>query len=168
MISIFALTFQAVRHTFHETRYRLLFIALALAMFFLFILIPVLVVVGNSFGFQISLLTFQDFILLAFLSSLNSLFLTMQVRLWKSPKATVQGIGKGIGGSFGALFAGIAGSAFCASCLAPFFALFGIGFSGVIFTLQYRFYFVAIIVILMFIAIYLTSRKVIGNCNNCK
>ena len=167
-MNLFVSIFQAVRHTFHETRYRLLFIGIVLAMLFLFILIPVLVVAGNSFGFQLSLLTFQDFILLAFLSSLNSLFLTMQVRLWKLPKATVQGIGKGIGGSAGALFAGVAGSAFCASCLVPFFALFGIGFSGVLFTLQYRFYFVAIIVILMFIAIYLTSKKVIGVCNNCK
>jgi len=167
-MSIFALIFQAVRHTFHETRYQLFFTGVALAMLFVFILIPVLVVAGNSFGFQLSLLTFQDFILLAFLSSLNSLFLTMQVRLWKSPKATVQGIGKGIGGSAGALFAGVAGSAFCASCLVPFFALFGIGFSGVLFTLQYRFYFVAVIVAFMLVAVYLTSRRIVGACDDCK
>ena len=168
MMSIFVTIFHAVKHTFNGIKYRLLFIGIALAMFFLFILIPVLVVAGNSFGFQLSLLTFQDFVLLAFLSLLNSLFLTMQVRLWKSPKATVQGIGKGIGGSAGALFAGIAGSAFCASCLAPFFALFGIGFSGVLFTLQYRFYFVAIIVTLMLVAIYLTSKKIVNACDDCK
>jgi len=167
-MNLFVPIFQAVRHTFHETRYRLLFIGIVLAMLFLFILIPVLVVAGNSFGFQLSLLTFQDFILLAFLSSLNSLFLTMQVRLWKSPKATVQGIGKGIGGSAGTLFAGVAGSAFCASCLVPFFALFGIGFSGVLFTLQYRFYFVAVIVAFMLIAIYLTSKRIVDACENCK
>ena len=67
-----------------------------------------------------------------------------------------------------AFFAGIAGSAFCASCLAPLFAFFGIGFSGVIFTLQYRFYFVAIIVAFMLVAIYLTSRKIVGVCEDCK
>lgn len=167
-MSILVPIFQAVRHTLKRTRYQLLFAGIALAMFFLFILIPVWVVEGNSFAFQLSLFTFQDFILLVFLSLFNSLFLTMQVHLWKSAKTTVQGIGKGVSGSAGALLAGVAGTAFCASCLAPLFALLGIGFSGVIFTLQYRFYFVAIIVILMFIAIYLTSKKVVGTCDNCK
>jgi hypothetical protein len=67
----------------------------------------------------------------------------------------------------GALFAGIAGTASCSSCLAPLFALFGIGFGGVIFVLEYRFYFVVGISILMLIAIYLTARKINNVCNSC-
>ena len=167
-MNIFVPIFHAVRHIFKETKYRLLFIGIALGMFFLFILIPVWTVIGNSFAFQLSLFTLPDFILLVFLSLLNGLFITMQIYLWKSPKMTVQGIGKSVGGSAGALFAGIAGTAFCASCLAPLFAFLGIGFSGVVFTLEYRLYVVVIIVILMFIAIYLTSKKVVGTCNNYK
>ena len=158
----------AIQHSLRSTRYKLLFAGVALAMFFLYAYIPVLLIPGNDLAFQFSLLGPQDYALLVFLSLLNSLFITMQVYAARRTRSVVSSVGKGIGGSAGALFAGIAGTAFCVACLAPLFALFGIGFSGVIFALQYRFYFVAIIVILMFIAIYLTSRKVIGNCNNCK
>ena len=72
-----------------------------------------------------------------------------------------------IGGGLGALFAGIAGTAFCASCLAPLFALFGIGFGGVIFVLNYRWYFVVVITLLLLIAIYLTARKINKVCASC-
>ena len=82
-------------------------------------------------------------------------------------KRNVKNMGAAVGGGFGALFAGISGTAFCASCLAPLFAFFGIGFGGVIFALQYRFYFVIAITALMFTAIYLTAKKIKKNCNNC-
>jgi len=158
----------AIQHSLRGAGYKILFVGAALAMFSLYISIPVFVVPFNDVAFQLSLLTSQDFILLGFLSLLNALFVTMQVYSIRMTRSTVSGISKGISGSFGALFAGIAGSAFCASCLAPFFALFGIGFSGVILTLQYRFYFVAVIVAFMLVALYLTSKKIVGACEDCK
>ena len=160
-------TTRAIQHSLRGTRYKLLFAGVALAMFFLYAYIPVLLIPGNDLAFQFSLLGLQDYALLAFLSLLNSLFITMQVYAVRKTRSVVSSIGKGIGGSAGALFAGIAGTAFCVSCLAPLFALFGIGFSGVIFTLQYRFYFVGVIVIFMLVALYLTSKKISKVCNSC-
>lgn len=168
MKQAFIIIITAVKHSLRGTGYKLLFAGITLAMFFLFVLIPVWVVPGNSFAFQLSLFTPQDFILLLSLSLLNGLFITMQVYAMKAAKTTAQSIGSGVGGGASALFAGIAGTAFCASCLAPLFAFFGIGFSGVIFTLQYRFYFVAAIAALMLAALYLTSKKIVGTCEDCK
>jgi len=158
----------AIQHSLRGTGYKILFIGAALAMFSLYISIPVFIIPFNDVAFQLSLLTLQDYILLGSLSLLNALFITMQVYAIRMTRSAVSGISKSISGSFGALFAGVAGSAFCASCLAPFFALFGIGFSGVLFTLQYRFYFVAVIVALMLVAIYLTSKKIVSACEDCK
>jgi len=158
----------AIQHSLRGVGYKILFIGVALAMLSLYISIPVLIVPFNDVVFQLSLLTPQDYVLLGFLSLLNALFITMQVYAMRMTRSAVSGISKSISGSFGALFAGVAGSAFCASCLVPFFALFGIGFSGVLFTLQYRFYFVAVIVAFMLIAIYLTSKKIVGACEDCK
>ena len=76
----------------------------------------------------------------------------------------ILGVGTSVGGGVSVLFAGVASSAFCVSCLAPLFALFGIGFGGVLFVLQYRFYFVVIIIVLMVISIYLTARKIKKVC----
>jgi len=162
------ISLRAIQHSLRGTGYKLLFVGVTLAMLSLYVYIPVFVVVGNDVGFQLSLLTPQDFILLGFLSLLNALFITMQVYSIRMTRSAVSGISKSIGGSFGALFAGVAGSAFCASCLVPFFALFGIGFSGVILTLQYRFYIVTVIIAFMLVAIYLTSKKIVGACEDCK
>ena len=82
-------------------------------------------------------------------------------------KQKIGGAGTATAGGLGALFAGIVGTAFCASCLAPLFAIFGIGFGGVIFVLEYRFYFVAGITLLILIAIYLTARKINKVCTSC-
>jgi hypothetical protein len=45
----------------------------------------------------------------------------MQVYAMRQAKK-IEGIGTTVGGGVGALFAGIAGTAFCVSCLAPLFA----------------------------------------------
>jgi len=88
----------------------------------------------------------------------------MQIFLMRQKKQ-MKSVGAVVGGGAGTLFAGIAGTAFCVSCLAPLFALFGIGFGGVIFVLQYRFYFVIAITALMLIAIYFTAGRIRQVCN---
>lgn len=56
---------------------------------------------------------------------------------------------------------------FALPCLAPLFALFGIGFGGVVFVLEYRWYFVVAITLVMLMAIYLTARKIDKVCTSC-
>ena len=144
----------------------ILFIILILVMFSLFTLIPAWTVAGNTFATQLKIFTARDYAVLALLSGLSALFITMQVYVMRLKKQ-IRGMGKTLGGGLGALFAGIAGTAFCASCLAPLFALFGIGFGGVVFVLNYRWYFVIAITLLMLVAIYLTARKINKVCASC-
>lgn len=137
-----------------------------LLMFALFVLIPVWAVSGNTIAYQLKIFTARDYAVLVLLSGLSSLFITMQIFVMKLRKK-VAGFGGTVGGGLGALFAGIAGTAFCASCLAPLFAFFGIGFGGVVFVLDYRWYFVVGITALMLIAIYLMARKINKVCTSC-
>lgn len=155
-----------IHKPFKKTIYIFILLGVFAVMLGLFILIPVWTVPGNTLATQLSIFAPQDYLLLALLSSLSSLFLTLQIYVM-SEKKKFRGTSTAIGGGVGALFAGIAGTAFCASCLAPFFAIFGIGFSGVVFVLEYRLYFVAAITIFMLIAIYLTARKIGRNCSSC-
>ncbi|MEX0917177.1 MAG: hypothetical protein WDZ90_01495 [Candidatus Paceibacterota bacterium] len=135
-------------------------------MFALFTLIPVWTVSGNTLATQLDIFTARDYVVLVLLSFLSSLFITMQAYVIRH-KRSVSSAGTGVAGGLGALFAGIAGTAFCASCLAPLFALFGIGFGGVIFVLEYRWYFVVITVLIFLVAIYLTARKIYKVCDSC-
>jgi hypothetical protein len=154
------------REPFKNKNYSFLFLVLFLVFFALFVLIPVWTVPGNTSAIQLRIFSILDYVVLVLLSSLSSLFITMQAYVVLR-KRKMGGIGTATAGGVGALFAGIAGTAFCAFCLAPFFAIFGIGFGGVIFVLGYRFYFVAGITLLMLIAIYLTARKINKVCTSC-
>lgn len=157
---------RGIREPFKNKGYVFIFLSLFALFFTLFVLIPVWTVAGNTLRTQLDIFTTRDYAVLILLSSLSALFITMQVFIMRQ-KRTMGSAGTATAGGLGALFAGIAGTAFCASCLAPLFAIFGIGFGGVIFVLEYRFYFVVGITILMLIAIYLTARRINKTCTDC-
>lgn len=147
-----------------EKKYFLVFIILIFALFFIFTLIPVKTIPANTFKFQLSIFTNADYVLMTVLTILSSLLITTQIYTHRLRKAIIGGTG--IGGAGGVL-AAIIGTATCASCLAPLFALFGIGFGGVVFVLNFRFHFVAVMILLMLTAIYLTARKINKVCASC-
>lgn len=158
-----------IREPFKNKNYALLFLALFFVFFALFALIPAWTVVGNTVATQLDIFTARDYAILVLLSSLSSLFITMQVYVMRRKRKieSVGGASTATAGGFGALFAGIAGTAFCASCLAPLFALVGIGFGGVALVLEYRFYLVAAVTLLLLLAIFLTARKINKVCISC-
>lgn len=155
-----------ITEPFKNKNYIVLFFALFFVFFALFVLIPVWTVSGNTLSTQLAIFITRDYAVLALLSALSSLFITMQWYVMRQ-KREVGGVGTATVGGLGALFAGIAGTAFCASCLAPLFAIFGIGFGGVVFVLEYRWYFVVAVTLIMFVAIYLTARKIRKVCETC-
>ena len=150
----------------------MLFVVVFVVFFALFIVLPIIIESGGitglsyALGWVVRFLRFQDYATMAGLSLLYALYVPMQVYAFRQKKEYV-GIGAAVGGGAGTLFAGIAGTAFCASCLAPLLGLFGIGFGGVLFVLEYRFYFVFAIVLLMLTSIYYTARKIKNVCETC-
>lgn len=155
-----------ISEPFKKTSQVFLSLVLFFIFFALFVLIPVWTVSGNTLTTQLNIFTARDYGVLVLLSALSSLFITMQIYVMQQ-KRKVGGVGTATAGGLGALFAGIAGTAFCASCLAPLFAIFGIGFGGVIFVLEYRWYFVVAVTLFMLTAIYLTARKINKVCVSC-
>lgn len=155
-----------ISEPFKNKIYIFLFFAFFAIFLALFVLIPVWTVPGNTLSTQLDIFTARDYAVLVLLSFLSSLFITMQGYVMRRKKE-FSDIGTTAAGGFGALFASIVGTAFCASCLAPFFAIFGIGLGGIIFIFEYRWYFVVAITLIMLAAIYLTARKINETCNSC-
>lgn len=161
-----------IRKSLSSWQYQVLFILVFAAFFALFILLPSIFVSGGITNLSYTLegvldiLQFQDYATITALSLLYALFIPMQVYAWQQKKEYTV-IGTAVGGGVGTLFAGIAGTAFCASCLAPILGLFGIGFGGVLFILEYRLYLVIAIVLLMLVSIYYTARKIQRVCETC-
>lgn len=166
MRAIFSTILFGLKTTFSQKGYAFLFVATFIGLFGLFTFIPAWSVPGISVSRQLDIFSSRDFVILSLLSSLYALFIPMQVYALRQ-RGDVGGIGAAAGGGAGVLFSGVAGTAFCASCLAPLFAFFGIGFGGVIFVLSYRIYFVIGISLLMLFSIYWTAKKIRNVCDTC-
>ena len=130
---------------------------------------PVYLIPGNSFGFQASIYTPRDWILLIIISPMNALLILMQIRVFKDTKAQKEKLkaagGVGIGGS-SAFVASVLATASCASCVAGLFGFLGVG--GVLFITEYRWLFVLGALFIIVMALYITSRRYNNNCKTCK
>lgn len=159
----------ATRTVLNKRRYGVGWLILAGVFFFLFVSIPVRTIPGNSFLFQLELLSFKEYILLGSLSLLASLSLVMQWYIWRGKrelKSTVSALGSGGAGGLFATLASMFGTATCASCVAAFFGFLGI---GTVFTLiDWRNYIVGFSFILLCLSIYFSSRRIIDECSSCE
>jgi len=154
-----------------ERNYFLTFVLIAILFFGFFIYIPIVTIPGNDLGFQLSIYSQRDYILMFLLAALVGLNFSFQIYSFKKQKeqrdlfkSTGQVAASGLSGAFGA----IVGTAACASCLAFFFGLIGLGAGSVIFVLNNQIYFLVGAIIAILISLYFTSRKVNGVCESCR
>lgn len=161
----------AIINVFKERNYFLAFLLISIVFFGLFIYIPVVTIPGNDLGFQLSIYSQRDYILMFLLAVLVGLSVSLQVYIFRKQKeernlaqSTGQIAVSGISGVFGA----IVGTAACASCLAFFLGLIGLGTGSVLFVLNNQSYFLTGAVIIMLISLYFTARKVNDVCETCR
>lgn len=159
---------QASKTMLANKNYRLALLILIPLIFFLLVSIPVNTIPSNDFKTQFSLYKYSDYLMLAAVSSLVSLFLLMHVYNFKRmrqarERAGVLGTGS-IGGSAGVL-ASVFGAATCPMCVASLFSFLGVGAVG--FLLQYQWWVFVVALLLMLASLYFVSRKVNGICEKC-
>jgi len=158
--------FTAIKITLQGRVYRLLFLPLAFAFFVFFVAIPTITIPSNTLQFQLTLYTPVNYITLVILSLLGALFLLMNGYIYKQSKERLGALTKGGMGSIAGTFASIFGAASCPMCVAVLFGFLGFGTVGFLVRHQWWVFFIALA--FMLFSLYLTSRKVIGVCNNCK
>jgi len=158
---------KASKQVLTNPKYALLFVVLTVLAFIALIFVLVVTIPGNSFEFQLSIMTIWEKLLVVLLSSLIALLFTMHVWIFKRTKKAQ--VGKSAVGGTSVIAATIFGTAACSSCLAFLFGLVGISsISTIIFLLDFRWYFVLISIFLMLISIYFTSKNVVEECEDCE
>ena len=169
-MNAFAQTYFAISTVLKKRNYVLLVLIVFIFFFGLFILIPLITIPGNDFWFQLSIFRTRDYILMAFLALLVGLNLALQTYNFKRKReaqklsqSVMGGTVSGLSGIFGA----VVGTAACASCLASFFGLIGLGTGSVFFVLQNQSYFLLGAIALMIISLYFAARKVNKVCDSC-
>ena len=144
-----------------KRNYSLLFIGITILFFGISILIPVYTATNNNLTFQLKTYSGQDFILMAFLAGLIGLTFSLQIYAYKKRSCTsLQSISQGATTGISGVFAAIVGTASCTSCLLPLFTIIGVGSDSVFFIFKNNIYFVLGIIILMFIFLYFTVKKI--------
>jgi len=160
----------AIKTIISKKWYLFSFLALVPLMFLFFVYIPVVTIPGNDLGFQLSIYSQRDYILMFLLAALVGLNFLFQIYSFKKQKeqhdffnSAGQVAVSGVSGVFGA----IVGTAACVSCLAFLFGLIGLGTGSVFFVLNNQTYFLVGAIALMLVSLYFTARKVNGICEKC-
>lgn len=145
------------------------FLIVAAVFFWLFLYIPVRLIPGNDFAFQLSILRPQDIFLLVLLSLFSALSLTFHFYMLRR-RAVAKSITLTLGSGFLGGTAGIVGSLFatasCAACVATLLSFLGVG--TVFFLLGHRQLIILISIVLMLISLHFSAQKVLGICDVCK
>ena len=153
----------------HDFKLLGLFLLLTSVFFWLLIYIPVWRIPGNDLRFQLSILSDYDFGLLGTLSAFTSLSLVMNwyllIRQFRANTGLIA-VGQMSLGGLAGITASIFGTVSCAACVASLFGF--LGFSGVLFLLQYRQAMTIGAIVLLVVSLYFTSQKVLGVCEICK
>lgn len=145
-----------------ERKHRVLVGIIAAGMFFLFTLMPVLLIPGNSFLFQLKIFTTKDYVLLGILALLAAFNINLQIYAYQQAKIKS---GKAAASSSSAFLAALFGTASCAGCLTTLLGFLGV--STVLVLLKYRWVIVSITIAIVLLSLYLTTQKIEGYCKNC-
>ncbi len=163
---------QSLRLVFKAKRYLAILIISSIIMFVISLLIPVLTIPGNTFGFQISLLNFWSIILITLFSILFGLSIGMNVYYFSSNKVKTASMArKGAGNTFIAMIGAMFSGPLCGSCIATILGLLGIGGAATLsitsFLFSYRTEILILSSLLLITSIYFTGRRINKTCDNC-
>ncbi len=148
-----------------DNLYKILTGLFFVGLLFLYIMLPVWLVPGNDFLFQISIFGPWNLLFLVILSALTAILITMQVYLFTKVgrKAFYDGGGSVISG----VFATLVGTASCVGCSLG--VVFGVlGFGMVFFLTEYQIYIASGAVLVLIMALWLIARRIVGHCLKCE
>lgn len=165
-------TVRAIKIVLNNRKYLLSFIILGISILIILFQIQVVTTPGNSVSFQLKLYQLKDWFLLGMVSMVNSLFIVMQVYLYKLQKANAKntnllgGIAVGSVGTSSGILTSIFGTATCSLCVS---ALFGfLGSNTVIFMVNNKDWITIGALFVLTISLILTSRRLTTTCEVCK
>jgi len=172
IINPFIESYNAIRTTLRSREYLIGFVIVALLIFIVLFEIQVSVIPGNSTKFQASLFTYEDWILFTVISIFNSLFVMMQVYLYQLKKKHEQtlelagGIALSGVGTLSGFLASLFGAATCGLCIGALFSF--LGANSVIFLIDNRVAITIVSLILLVMALIITSRRFNTVCESCR
>jgi hypothetical protein len=160
----------AIKKVFQTRSYLLIFFVSAAALFLSLVAMPLFTIPGNTIAFQLKIFTTQNYLLMAFLSTLAGLNLALSWYGFAQQKklgSTSQSIAGGAVSTITGIFGAVVGTASCLSCLVALLGLVGLGVGSALFILKNQSYFLFGAIALMLCSLYFAARKVNKVCTSC-
>lgn len=162
-------TREAIQLTLKSRKHLLLTIAFILIMMGLAVYVPSVITPGNTIEFQISLLTFNDALIMLLFSFLVGLSMGMHIYAADILKTNntamiLEETSTGIVGMLSTMLSG----PLCVSCLVTIFSLIGLGAGSALFVLEHRTKIQLVSLVLISASIYIAGKRINRNCELCK
>ncbi|MBI2233283.1 MAG: hypothetical protein HYU56_05150 [Candidatus Aenigmarchaeota archaeon] len=161
--------FGTIKITLKSRKYFSVAIISALFMLSLSVYIPSIITPGNSIGYQLSLITWENALLILLFSALFGISMAMHVHATKLKRANKglmagESAATGIFGMVGAMFSG----PLCASCISIIFSTIGLGGSAALALFSHRTEILAASMMLIIVSIYFAGKRINRFCEHCK
>ncbi len=153
-------TLDAIRLTLKSRRHLGIVIASSLFMIFLAVLIPTILIPGNTIDYQISLFTWDNILLTILFSILFGISMGLHSYASHIRKLRKSAVGERVGTGFFSITGTLFASKMCPMCLSAIFSFVGLGASAVFFVLSFRFPILIASILLVLVSIYFAGKRI--------
>lgn len=136
----------------------------ALLVFAFYIVVPVLLVPGNTFRIEFDLITPLALTLLIILAAMTGTIIALEIFSFRRAKtARLQTVGEGGAGILASLMGGIIAAASCGCGIGVLLSVFGLG-GGALFITEHQTPVILLFLALVAVSLYYSARRAAGIC----
>lgn len=161
-------TFSMSMQVFRDVRYVLLAFVWALLFLTLYLLVPALLVPGESLPFEFAHLTQVSSVLLVVLALLSGVLAAFETyAFFNSHRIGARAIGRDGAGLLASLVGGILAAASCGCGVGILLGAIGLG-GGALFVAAHQFTIILLMLAVVLVGLYFSARRAAGICATCR
>ncbi len=137
-------------------------------LFCLYLLVPILLVPGNTLSFELETISLLDYVLLFALALMTGILLTLELFSFRHSRAQgLHVVGESGTGIVASLVGGVLATASCGCGIGILLGAIGLG-GGAFFVTENQTPIIIILLGIVMVGLYFSARRAAGLCNTCK
>jgi len=162
-----ATLFAAIGSVLGKPRYALAALFAAFVFFGVYLFVPILLVPGNTFSLELSLITPLEYVLLTALALMTGTLLSLELFAFRQSRALHARAAGGVSGLVASLTGGILAAASCGCGVGILLGAVGLG-GGTLFVVAHQTTIVFAMLGVVAVGLYFSARRAAGICATCQ
>ncbi len=164
----FSLILRGSISVFRKHTYQIAATICTLSLFCLYLLVPILLVPGNTLMLELGAMSLLDYVLLFALALMTGILLTLELFSFRYSRAQgLRMVGEGSTGIIASLIGGVLATASCGCGIGILLGVIGLG-GGALFVTANQTPIIIILLGIVMIGLYFSARRAAGLCGTCK